>query len=57
VLAKAKGKEVMFKMEVGFGPNVDFFTFDEIIALVKKFKEEEENKQGEEEKKGSVLHL
>ena len=34
---------------LGYGPNVDFFTYDEIVELVKKFKSSNEIKQSLEE--------
>ena len=33
-----------FCLKIGLGPNVDFFSIDELEALAKKFKEQIENK-------------
>ena len=60
VLAKTKGKAPLTIVCVGLGPNVDFFSTQELEELAKKFKEEALNGDdgfegpSEEKKEGTM---
>ena len=64
ILAKTKGNLLIFKFFSGLGPNVDFFSVQELEALAKKFKEEQVNNlsngdfgPGEERKDGTMANF